>query len=94
VTKLERENERLRLRSRDSSKSAKDSEARIEELETQLRRLERRVAAQDRPSRPRRREVDPGDAVPPGVAVEEAEPDAEAEAARENLTTHLHDEEA
>ncbi len=38
----------------------------------------------------RRREIDPGDAVPPGVAVEEPEPmDEEAEAARDALEEHL-----
>ena len=37
------------------------------------------------------RERDPGDAVPPGVAVEEAEPmDKEATVAFENLQAHLH----
>ena len=38
----------------------------------------------------RKKAVDPGDAVPPGVAVEEAEPmDAEAEAARDALDANL-----
>jgi hypothetical protein len=37
-----------------------------------------------------RREIDPGDAVPPGVAVEEpAALDLEAETALENLEEHL-----
>ena len=40
-------------------------------------------------------ERDPGDAVPPGVAVEEAEPmDEEAATAFENLHEHLHPEES
>jgi hypothetical protein len=41
-------------------------------------------------SKRRSSEIDPGDAVPPGVAVEEpAPPDAEAEAARESLDDQL-----
>jgi hypothetical protein len=40
--------------------------------------------------RPKRRAIDPGDALPPGVAVEDpARPDLEAETARENLEEHL-----
>jgi hypothetical protein len=40
--------------------------------------------------RPKRREINPGDALPPGVAVEEpALPDPEAETARENLEEKL-----
>ena len=45
-----------------------------------------------RRAKPRR--IDPGDAVPQGVAVEEPAPlDSEVEIARDNLEAHLHDEE-
>ena len=47
-----------------------------------------KVVRRGRP--PRSREIDPGDAVPPGVAVLDPEPlDAEAEAARDALEENL-----
>jgi hypothetical protein len=64
----------------------------------QIAQLEKRVAAapassqQPKPARAKRRsrEIDPGDAVPPGVAVQEPAPlDEEAETALENLEEHL-----
>jgi hypothetical protein len=71
-------------------------------LEGEVARLEKKVASQaaratrgPRPrtaasSKRRSSEIDPGDAVPPGVAVEEPAPlDVEAEAARENLEERL-----
>ena len=67
-----------------------------------MARLERRVSAQagaakraarrsaEREAEPAHREIDPGDAVPPGVAVLEPEPmDEEAEQAKENLEERL-----
>ena len=102
VEKLERANATLRVKSRETNRVAKSSAARIAELEGEVARLEKKVASQaaaaTRGSKPRtsasskRRssDIDPGDAVPPGVAVEEPAPlDAEAEAARENLDEQL-----
>jgi hypothetical protein len=103
VEKLEQANAALRARSREANRSAKAAVARIAELEAQVARLEKQVAVQtvraesSRPAAPpkgrrrvQHREIDPGDAVPPGVAVAEpASPDLEAELARENLEEHL-----
>ena len=72
--------------------------ARIAELEDQVATLEKQVASQatsakrsaKRPASRKSRDIDPGDAVPAGVAVEEPEPlDKEAERALENLEEHL-----
>lgn len=95
VEKLERANATLRAKNRESTRAAKEAAARIAELEDEVARLRREQDNATRPARrPRsRRELDPGDAVPPGVAVEEpASPDLEAETARENLEHHLKDE--
>lgn len=102
VAKLERANARLRARSREANRAAKTAAAHIAELEDRVARLEKQVTSpppavrRARPpgatSRTRRPEQDrdPGDAVPPGVAVEAPAPlDEEAEAARENLEQHL-----
>ena len=104
VEKLERANATLRTKGREALRNARDAAARIAELEGQVARLEKRVASETEPtavgraagpgrSRRTRREIDPGDAVPPGVAVEEPEPlDEEAETARDNLEEHLRSE--
>ncbi len=102
VEKLERANATLRAKSRETNRVAKSSAARVAELEGEVARLERKVASQaaaaPRGPKPRtstrgkRRssDIDPGDAVPPGVAVQEPAPlDAEAEIARENLEEKL-----
>lgn len=102
VEKLERANARLRVKSREANREAKSSAARIAELEGEVARLEKKAtsqaAAAGRDPKPRtgsrgkRRSsgIDPGDAVPPGAAVQESAPlDAEAETARENLEEHL-----
>ena len=102
VEKLERSVATLRARNRDATRAAKASTARIEELEAQVAQLETAAAAKPAPAgqapKPARaartarrvRTVDPGDAVPPGVAVVEPAPlDEEAETALENLETHL-----
>jgi hypothetical protein len=101
VEKLERANATLRAKSRETNRAAKSSAARIAELEGEVARWEKKVAAQaaaargPKPRTPasskrRSSDIDPGDAVPPGVAVEEPAPlDAEAEAARENLEEQL-----
>jgi hypothetical protein len=98
VEKLQQLVTTLRAKSRESNKSAKAATARIAELETQVVQSEKRSAAapaslqQPKPARAKRRsrEIDPGDAVPPGVAVQESAPlDEEAETALENLEEHL-----
>ena len=106
VEKLDRANANLRVKNREASREFKTMAARIAELEEQVARLEKQLAAQatgaggDRAApapklrRTRHREIDPGDSVPPGVAVEEPAPlDLEAEAALANLEEHLGDEE-
>jgi hypothetical protein len=105
VEKLERANAALRAKNREASRNAKTTAARIAELGEQVARLEKQLAAQtaaagdDRAAlaskgrRARHREIDPGDSVPPGVAVEEPAPlDLEAEIALANLEEHLGDE--
>ncbi len=106
VEKLERTVATLRTRSREAVRAAKQAAARIEELEAQLaarkKQLSRPAAAPRaatrtpkaamfaRGQRPKA-ERDPGDAVPPGVAVSEPEPmDEEAAAAYESLQAKLH----
>jgi hypothetical protein len=101
VDKLEQLVETLRAKSRESNKAAKAAATRISDLETLVVRLEKQAAAapasapQPAPAKPprakrRSREIDPGDAVPPGVAVLEPAPlDEEAETALENLEEHL-----
>jgi hypothetical protein len=105
VEKLERANANLRAKNREASRAAKTTAARIAELEEQVVRLEKQLVAQtataggDRAAlesegrRARHRKIDPGDSVPPGVAVEEsAPPGLEAETALANLEEHLGDE--
>ncbi len=82
--------------------AARQAGARIAELEAEVSRLEGALAKATRAApaktpraaatRPRKqsRELDPGDAVPPGVAVQEPAPlDPEAEAARASLEEKL-----
>jgi hypothetical protein len=101
VEKLESANATLRAKGRETSRAAKSAAARIAELEGEVARLQKKVASQaaaatrgakprtSASSKRRNSEIDPGDAVPPGVAVEEPAPlDAEAEA-RENLEERL-----
>jgi DNA repair exonuclease SbcCD ATPase subunit len=96
VEKLERSNTTLRTKNREITRAAKAAQARIEELEQQVARLEKTSARKQTNRRSRtgltqrvRTEApdrDPGDAVPPGVAVEQPAPlDEQAEAARESL---------
>ena len=98
VEKLERANTTLRAKSREANRDAKSSAARVAELEGEVARLEKKLASQAKsaqsPPKPRTvvrgtrqsAGIDPGDAVPPGVAVQESAPlDAETETARENL---------
>ena len=103
VEKLERANSALRAKSRAAGQAAKTAAARIAELEDEVTRLGKQLAAQGTDAgggqaaasrkgrrRAQHREIDPGDAVPPGVAVgKPAPPDLEAETALENLEAHL-----
>ena len=103
VEKLERANATLRAKSREAGRAAKTASARIAALEDEVARLDKQLAAQRTGvgggeaaaspkggRRAQRREIDPGDAVPPGVAVgKPAPPDLEAETALENLEAHL-----
>ena len=90
----------LRARSRGANKAAKVAAARISELEGQVAQLEQSVvvppAAPKQGAKPKPAEtaqikwqgraIDPGDAMPPGVAVQEPKPlDKEARSALENL---------
>jgi hypothetical protein len=105
VEKLGRTNANLRAKNREASREAKTSTARIAELEEAVVRLEKQLvtraaetaddqaAPEPRDRQARHREVDPGDSVPPEVAVEEPAPlDLEAETAPANLEEHLGDE--
>src|SRR5271165_1258259 len=106
VEQLEHANATLRTKSREANRAAKMAAARIAELEDQVARLEKSAApprptapapAKRGPkpvapvrSKRQRRGVDPGDAVPPGAAVEEAAPlDEEAATTLENLEENL-----
>ena len=102
VDKLELVVAALRAKSRETNRAAKAAAARIAELEAQVVRLEKKAATPApttnqkpqtmKPLRAKRqsREIDPGDAVLPGVAVQEPAPlDEQAETALENLEEHL-----
>jgi hypothetical protein len=101
VEKLEQLVVTLRAKSRETNKAAKAATARISELEAQVAQLEKSFAAvpvpvrEPKPTKPARakrqgRGIDPEEAVPPGVAVQQpAPPDGEAETALENLEEHL-----
>jgi hypothetical protein len=94
LEKLERTNATLRAKSRAATRAAKTAAVRIAELEEEVARLEKRVASQaasaKRSAKQAGRSIDPGDAVPSGVAVAEPEPlDEEAEGALEKLEEHL-----
>jgi hypothetical protein len=76
VEQLERANTTLRGKSREATRAAKIAATRIAELEEQVARLEKQIAAQPAASTKGRRltpqrEIGPGDAVPSGVAVAE-----------------------
>ena len=100
VQKLERANAALRAKNRQANRAAKLSAARITELEDEVARLRPHPGAPTDSgsaampeSGPQPHDIDPGDAVPPGVAPEDPGlPDQEAETARENLKSHLRGE--
>ncbi len=80
IEKLEVANAALKTKSRETNRAAKVANKRIAELEAEVGQLQEqaarpvaapaaaeKVVCRSRP--PRSREIDPGDAVPPGVAV-------------------------
>jgi hypothetical protein len=95
LKELEKANAKLRGRQQAADRSAKILEVRLSELEARLAVLEERIMQSERTGekvarRPRTtrrsRDIDPGDSVPEGVAVQDPEPlDEEAEAALEHL---------
>ena len=103
VEALERTVATLKAKTKGTRTAARQASARIAELEAEVTRLEGALAKASRAApakapraaaavRPRKRphDIDPGDAVPPGVAVQEPEPlDAEAEAALASLEEKL-----
>ena len=100
IEKLEVANAALKAKSRETNRAAKAANKRIDELEAEVARLQEQAVqpvaapaaekAVRRGRQARGRKIDPGDAVPPGVAVLQPEPmDAEAEAARDALEENL-----
>jgi ribosomal protein L29 len=103
VAKLEGSNATLKAKSRDMNRTIKAANSRIAELETELAELREQAAAVQVVANPvkeakapraartsRKAPIDPGDAVPPGVAVEEPQPlDEEAQMAQDALEEHL-----
>ena len=103
MTKLEASNATLRAKSRDMNRAMKAATSRVAELETEVARLQEAAEAAQatpeptpapkmarRPRGSRKAPIDPGDAVPPGVAVEEpGSLDEEAQAARDALEDNL-----
>ena len=102
--KLDAANAELKAKARQASRVANLAQRRITELEEQVAGLQAEAAKvvasaepeaevkTSRRGRPpgRRKAIDPGDAVPPGVAVEDSQSmDAEAEAARDALEANL-----
>ena len=106
IAELEAENAELKAREREarqgakavakSSSGAQGSDGKqFADLEARVARLEQQAPGQPRatgssaPAR-RRKGIDPGDSVPPGVAAQEPEPmDAEAEAALDAIQKHI-----
>ena len=92
VETLEKTVAGLRTKNRELRKAARETTSRVAELEAEVERLQS-LQAPPRPKRTRRSaEPDPGDGVPPGVAVLEPAPlDDEAKAAQSALEEHLSD---
>ena len=101
IEKLEAANIALKAKGREANRNAKAAARHIAELEEQVAQLQANAAPVASPiaeakavrrGRPpgRSKGVDPGDAVPPGVAVQDPEPlDEEAVAARNALEDNL-----
>lgn len=102
VEKLEGTVATLRTKNREAKRAAKTAAARIAELENQVVQFEKQAVAQTAPakrsskpsptarSKRESKGIDPDDAVPPGVAIEEPSAlDQEAKTVRANLEEHL-----
>ena len=96
VQKLQQTKAMLRAKSLGLNRATKVAAARIANLRTRWPRSKQnasRAASEKRGAKistHRSRDVDPGDAVPPGVAVAEAQPmDEKAKTALENLEQHF-----
>jgi hypothetical protein len=104
IEKLEAANIALKSKSREATRAAKLAARRVVELEAEIVQLHEAAAKVVAPAEPlspvklprggrparRSKPIDPGDGVPPGVAVQEPEPlDAEATAARAALEENL-----
>ncbi len=104
VEKLERANAVLRAKGREANKAAKTAAARIAELEDRVTQIETAAAPKPTPTKasqqpkpaaynrrqPRGRSIDPGDAIPPDVAVEEPLAlNEDDQVALQNLEKHL-----
>jgi chromosome segregation ATPase len=97
IETLERANANLRATNRTLKRAADEAAERITELERYVSRLERKGAPQANASKPGRRrddrqkqpDRDPGDAVPPGVAVQSPEPLSHED---ERVLEHLNEE--
>ena len=105
IEKLETANAALKAKSREANRTAKAAARRVAELEEQVAQLQAEAAQPTvlpappvaeakivRRGRPpgRRKGIDPGDAVPPGAAVQDPKPlDEEASAARDALEENL-----
>src|SRR4051812_24657416 len=102
LEKLERANATLRTKNREAGRAAKLAAARIVDLEEEVARPEKRVVSQaaaakrarkpaSAPSEPSQN-IDPDDALSPGVTPEEPGSAGNAGAAREALEAHLQDD--
>ncbi|MBV8574546.1 MAG: hypothetical protein JOZ58_05820 [Acetobacteraceae bacterium] len=103
LAKAERTNATLRTKNRDLKRAANEAAERIAELEGEVSRYERRLARANRAIEPAPAseeqekpgaDHDPGDAVPPGVAVQEPAPlSDEDQKVRDRLDEKLSTEE-
>ena len=103
LAKAERTNATLRTKNRDLKRAANEAAERIAELEGDVNRYERRLARANRAIEPAPAseeqekpgaDHDPGDAVPPGVAVQEPAPlSDEDQKVRDRLDEKLSTEE-
>jgi hypothetical protein len=103
LAKAERTNATLRTKNRDLKRAASEAAERIAELEREVSRHERRLARANRATEPApaseeqeepAADHDPGDAVPPGVAVQEPAPlSDEDQKVRDSLEEKLSTEE-
>jgi hypothetical protein len=101
VAKLGRTNANLRARNKELKQAVEAAAGRIAQLESEINRHEKRATKDAAPARAGRTlgrravgtrerfDRDPGDAVPPGVAVQDPEPAGEEE---QKIVEHLTEE--